>query len=96
MTGPGHDWAAFSRDGGYRLSGALPIASVKGVRRHLGVDTCELVTPYTPDAYGRLAPGCGIVVQRDTVQQFSGLVGSRSNPSGLPRLSSGSGKACVT
>jgi hypothetical protein len=72
----GHTWQAFSRDSGYQLSGPLPIAGVQGVRRHLGVDTCQLVTPYTADAYGRLAPGCGIVVQRDGMQQFSGMVGS--------------------
>jgi hypothetical protein len=72
----GHVWSAFSRDAGYQYSGGLPIVSVSGVLRHLGVDTCELVTPYTPDAYGRLAPGCGIVVERDAVQQFSGMVGS--------------------
>jgi Siphovirus ReqiPepy6 Gp37-like protein len=72
----GHAWAVFSRDAGYQLTGGLPVRSVKGVLRHLGVDTCELVTPYTPDAYGRLAPGCGIVVNRDGAQQFSGMVGS--------------------
>jgi hypothetical protein len=72
----GHRWQAFSRDGGYGISGGLPILSVKGVRRWFGVDTCELTTPYSPDAYGRLAPSCGIVVHRDGVQQFSGLVGS--------------------
>lgn len=72
----GHAWQAFSRNPGYQLTGALPISKVSGVLRHLGVDTCELVTPYTPERYGRLAPGCGIVVQRDGVQQFSGMVGA--------------------
>jgi hypothetical protein len=72
----GHTWQAFSRDAGYQLSGGLPILSAKGVRRHVGVDTCELVTPYSPDAYGRMAPACGVVVERDGVQQFSGMVGS--------------------
>jgi Siphovirus ReqiPepy6 Gp37-like protein len=72
----GRRWSAFSRDAGYQLSGGLPIITVKGAQRHLGVDACELTTPYTPDAYGRLAPGCGIVVQRDVQQMFSGLVGS--------------------
>ena len=75
----GHVWQAFSRDGGYQLSGGLPIIKVGGVRRWLGVDTCQLTTPYTPNAYGRLAPGCGIVVQRDGRQQFSGMVGSSRN-----------------
>jgi hypothetical protein len=72
----GRAWSAFSRDAGYQLSGGLPIIAVKGVQRHLGVDTCQLTTPYSPHAYGRLAPGCGIVVQRDGRQMFSGLVGS--------------------
>lgn len=70
----GHTWQAFSRDAGYQLSGGLPIVGARGVLRHLGVDACELTTPYTPDAYGRLAPGCGIAANRDDGQQFSGLV----------------------
>lgn len=72
----GHLWAAFSRDSGYQLTGGLPIRSLKAVVRHVGVDTCELTTPYTPEAYGRLAPGCGIVATRDGAQQFSGMVGA--------------------
>jgi len=72
----GHRWAAFSRDGGYRLTGGLPIVKIAGVQRHLGVDTCELTTQFTPEAYGRLARGCGVVVHRDGEQQFGGMVGS--------------------
>lgn len=72
----GHDWQAFTRDRGYQLSGGLPIISTKGVLRHLGVDACSLTVPYSPHAYGRLAPGCGAVLQRDGRQEFSGLVGS--------------------
>jgi hypothetical protein len=72
----GHVWQAFSRDAGYQLSGALPIIKAAGVIRHLGVDAVDLTTPYTPGAYGRLAPGCGVVVNRDGVQQLSALVGS--------------------
>jgi hypothetical protein len=72
----GHTWQAFTRNAGYGLTGGLPVIKVTGVLRHLGVDTCELVTPYTPDRYGRLAPGCGVVVNRDGVQQFSGMVGA--------------------
>lgn len=72
----GHTWQAFTRSPGYALTGPLPIAKVSGVLRHLGVDTCELTTPYTPERYGRLAPGSGIVVNRDGVQQFSGMVGA--------------------
>lgn len=88
----GHAWQAFSRDSGQQLSGGLPIIAAKGVRRHLGVDACELVTPYTPDAYGRLAPGCGFVVQRDERQQVSCMVG------GSRRIGwdAGSGDATIT
>jgi hypothetical protein len=71
----GHTWQAFSRDPGYQLSGGLPIRQVRGVARHLGVDGVELVTPYTPERYGLLAPGCGVVVQRDGLQQVAGMVG---------------------
>lgn len=70
-------WQAFSRDRGYQLSGPLPILSVKGVRRWLGIDAVELTTPFSLDAYSRLAPGCGVVVQRGSSQQVSGMVGSR-------------------
>ena len=72
----GHEWQAFSRDAGYRPTGGLPIVGVRGVLRHLGVDACQLTTPYSPQAYGRLAPACGIVVNRDGRQEFSGMVGS--------------------
>lgn len=76
MTSPvGHVWQAFSRDPGYQLSGGLPIVKCSGVVRHLGVDAVELTTPYTPSAYGRLAPGCGVVVHRDRQQQVSAMVG---------------------
>jgi hypothetical protein len=76
VTSPvGHQWQAFSRDAGYQVSGGLPIVNVAGVTRHLGVDACELTTPFTADAYGRLAPGCGVVVQRDGQQQVSAMVG---------------------
>jgi hypothetical protein len=57
----GHVWQAFTRDAGYQLSGGVPLVAAKGVRRHLGVDACELTVPFTPTTYGRLAPGCGFV-----------------------------------
>jgi hypothetical protein len=72
----GHAWQAFSRDADYRLTGGLPIRQASGVLRHLGVDACELTTPYTPERYGRLAPGCGVVLNRDGEQVFGGMVGS--------------------
>jgi len=88
----GHVWQAFSRDAGYQLSGGLPIIGAKGVARHLGVDAVELTTPYTPGAYGRLAPGCGVVIQRDGVQQVAGMVGG-SRKIGWD---AGSGDATIT
>lgn len=72
----GHSWQGFARDAGYQLNGGLPIIGAKGVLRHLGVDACSLTTAYTPDAYGRLAPGCGAVLYRDGRQEFGGMVGS--------------------
>jgi hypothetical protein len=77
VAAQGHRWQAFARDAGYGLNGGLPIVKVSGVLRHLGVDTCELTTMYSPERYGRLAPGCGVVVNRDGVQQFSGMLGSQ-------------------
>lgn len=71
-----HDWALFSRDEDYRLTGGLPLSSFQGVIRHLGVDTAVIETPYTPDAYTRTGPGCGIVAQRDGRTEFSGLIAS--------------------
>lgn len=71
-----HDWQMFSRDQNYQLSGGLRLSSAQAVVRHLGVDTAVIETPYTPDAYARTAPGCGIVLYRDGRQEFSGLVGS--------------------
>lgn len=76
VAAEGHAWQAFSRNADYRLTGALPIVKTAGVLRHLGVDTCELTTPYTPERYARLAPGCGAVINRDGQQQFSGMLGS--------------------
>jgi hypothetical protein len=88
----GHVWQAFTRDAGYQLSGGVPLVAVKGVRRHLGVDACELTVPFDPDTYGRLAPGCGFVVQRDGRQQASCLVGS----SRAVQWDAGSGEATIT
>lgn len=64
----------FARDPGYQLNGGLPIASARGVVRHLGVDTAIVETPMTEDAAGRLAPGCGVVLRRGARQEFSGLI----------------------
>lgn len=73
----GHTWSAFSRSSALLPSGPLQIASASGVLRHMGVDACQLSTPYSPDAYGRLAPGCGALLYRDGRQVFSGMVGSQ-------------------
>jgi hypothetical protein len=66
----------FSRDASYRLTGGLPIVSAKAVARHIGVDTAIVETPFTPASFAATSPGCGIVLQRDGRQEFSGLVGS--------------------
>jgi Siphovirus ReqiPepy6 Gp37-like protein len=88
----GHTWQAFTRDAGYQLSGGLPIVKASGVLRHLGVDACELTTPFDPDTYGRLAPGCGAVLYRDGRQQFSGMVGSTRRI----EWDAGSGESTIT
>jgi hypothetical protein len=44
------------------------------VRRHLGVSTCVLTTPYTEARYASLQPGHGVELYRDGRQEFTGLV----------------------
>lgn len=73
------EWIMFARDPGYALNGALPILSAQAVRRHLGVDTAVVQTPFTPEAFGRLQPSCGLELWRDGRQEFAGLV-SEVNP----------------
>lgn len=73
---PQHEWALFSRNERAGLTGGLRLSSASGVRRHLGVDTCVVETPYTDDAYARTASGCGIILHRDGRQMFSGIIGS--------------------
>lgn len=85
-------WQAFTRDAGYQLSGGVRVLGTKGVRRHLGVDACELTVPFDTDTYGRLAPGCGFVVNRNGRQQVSCMVGS-SRQIGWD---AGSGEATIT
>ena len=70
------DWSLFSRDVSYRNTGGLRLTSAKAVVRHMAVDTAVVETPFTADAYERTAPGCGIVLNRNGVTEFSGLVGS--------------------
>lgn len=72
-----HSWSAFARDTSYAPSAALPIRSVSGVLRHLGVGTAILTTPYTPDAWGAVGPGGGITLYRDGGQVFTGLTSAR-------------------
>lgn len=73
----GHEWSAFTRTAGRELGVALPIVSVKGVRRHLGVDTAILVTTFTPDRWAAAARAAGIIVNRDGRQQFAGQIAAR-------------------
>ena len=71
-------WELFSRGRGraYDLTGGLPLSSFKGMLRHLGVDAGVVETPYTPEAFARTDKGCGVVVHRDGLQVFSGLIAS--------------------
>lgn len=70
------EWSLFSRDRDYELSGGLRLSAAKAVVRHLGVDTGIIETPFSEDAYARTEKGCGVVLQRDGRQEFSGLVAS--------------------
>jgi hypothetical protein len=72
------DWSLFARTPGprYALNGGLPLRKISGVTRHLGVDTMAVELPYSPEAFGRTAKGCGLVAYRNGQQVFSGLIAS--------------------
>lgn len=69
----------WARTSTYALDIELPIISASAVRRHLGVDTAVIKTPYTVTAMDRLQPSHGVELWRDGRQEFSGLV-SELNP----------------
>lgn len=70
------DWSLFSRGPDYRNTGGLRLTSAKAVVRHMAYDTAVIETPYSPEAFARTAPGCGFILNRNGVTEFSGLVGS--------------------
>lgn len=72
---PGHTWTMWSRASDYKTAQPLPIISASGLRKHLGVDKAVISTPFTEDVFASLQPSGGVVIYRDGVQQFSGLVG---------------------
>jgi len=73
------DWDLFTREAGprYSLGPAVPIVSVKAIRRHLGVSTAIAVTPYSAAASAWLGKGRGISVHRDGREEFAGQIVQR-------------------
>lgn len=71
------DWALFGRDPEYAITGGLPLVSASAVRRHLGVSTAVITTPYTEESWSVLAPQGGLELWRNGRQEFSGLVAER-------------------
>lgn len=71
-----HQWAAFARTADYRLSRALPLHGAEVVLRHFGVNRAVVTVPYSKDNYDALAPSQGLVLYRDGVIEFTGLVSS--------------------
>jgi hypothetical protein len=74
------EWSLFARTPDYSLNGGLPLSGASIIRRHLGVDTAVVTTPYSPAAFDKLQPSCGIELWRDGRQEFTGLV-DELNPS---------------
>lgn len=72
-----HTWAAWARDTDYAPSKSLKIDSVQILRKHMGVDTAVLTTPYSPEAWEACAPSNGVLIHRDGRQQFSGPITAR-------------------
>lgn len=67
----------FSRAADYSPDVALPIASVSGVLRHMGVSNAVAETPFSPAAWTSLQPSRGLVLWRDGEQPFTGRVTAR-------------------
>lgn len=72
-----HRWAAFSRTVDYRPSTAIPIVSVSGTLAHVGVDKVQLNTTFTPERWGLLDKGSGILLYRDGSQLVTAHVINR-------------------
>ena len=72
-----HTWAVWARDTDYAPSKALLIDTVQIVRKHMGVDTAVITTPFSPEAWAACAPSNGVIVHRDGRQEFSGPIAAR-------------------
>ena len=72
-----HTWSAWARDTNYFPSKALLIDTVQIVRKHMGVDTAVVTTPFSPEAWAACAPSNGVIIYRDGRQQFSGPISAR-------------------
>lgn len=70
-------WTVFARDPGFSPTVALPILDLQAVIRHLGVGSAVLTTPYSPERWAALGPASGLILYRNGVVQFSGLVNAR-------------------
>ena len=72
-----HEWVMQARGDAYAPTLTLPIISVRGVLRHMGVDSVVAVTTFTPDRWSALQPSYGLNLSRDGAQEFSGVVETR-------------------
>lgn len=67
----------FARAANYSNSLSLPIADAQFVKRHMGVSTAVVSTPYTPTAWAALQPSLGLTLWRDGRQEFTGRLTAR-------------------
>lgn len=72
-----HTWAAWARDTDYAPSRSLRIDSIKILRKHVGVDTAIITTPFDPDTWAACAPSNGVLIHRDGLEEFSGPITAR-------------------
>lgn len=70
-------WTLLARSPSRASNGALPLISLAVTVKHLGISAAVAETPYTPRAWARLAPGCGIIANRDGVTEFEGNITER-------------------
>lgn len=72
-----HRWAAWTRDDDYAPSKSLLIDTANVLRKHVGVDTAVVTTPYDPETWDACAPSTGVLVYRDGLEEFSGPIVTR-------------------
>lgn len=73
----GHRWDVFVRATDFTYSAVLKIVSINVLLKHVDVDTASVSVQYTADAWDASAPGTGIALFRDGVQQFEGPITAR-------------------